>query len=215
MPTSNTAQITPSMSYGAIQIAQRELDHSKYDLESAWQDELAEGLAQFEDQTLVQYFQNGAFTNTQLGGAGVNYTEALYLTQLQSVITGGKSKVKVGPGGNTSFIFHSAQIDDLLGIASFTSAAITQRGDGPAITGRLTEHFGVGCYMSDNVFVSSSLAYCPIFSREALAMARLYKPKFRQQFAPDNIAWKLIAWQEFGYVALNVTSATVAAVKAV
>jgi hypothetical protein len=44
-------------------------------------------------------------------------------------------------------------------------------------------------------------------------MARLYMPKFRQQWAGDNIGWKLVSWQEFGYVALNPTAATIVITK--
>lgn len=213
MPISNNKQITPSMSYAALKLAQREVDHSSYDLEEAWQNELAEALAQFEDQTLVQYFQNAAFTNTQLGSTTSNYSEPLVLSQLQSVKTNSKSKAKLGRRGNVHLIWHSAQIDDLFGIPSLTSFGVTGRNDGPPNSGELSDGFGFHFHESDNVFVSGGAAYCPLFSEEALAMARLYKPKMRQQFLPDNVAWAIVAWQEFGYVALNPTAATIAIVK--
>jgi hypothetical protein len=211
LPVNSTKAITPAMSYAAAQIAQRELAHSKYDLESAYQDEMGEALAQKEDQDLVRYFQNAAFTNTQLGSTTSNYSEALLLSQLQSVVTNGKSKVKLN--GNLSLVFHSAQIDDLLAITGLTSADFTGQDGGAAKTGLLTKHFGVDFLMSDNVFVSAGAAYQPLLSREALAMARLYMPQFRQQWAGDNIGWKLVSWQEFGYVALNPTAATIVIAK--
>jgi hypothetical protein len=207
LPVNSSKSITPGMSYAAAKIGQRELDHSKYDLESAYQDELAEALAQKEDQDIVRYFQNAAFTNTQLGTTTSNYNEALFLSQFQSVVTNAKSKAKVN--SNMALVFHSAQIDDLLAIGALSNASFTGRENGPAITGKLGKHFGVDFYMSDNVYVSGGAAYQPLLSREALAMARLYKPKFRQQWDSDNIAWKLVTWQEFGYVALNPTAATI------
>jgi len=215
MPTSNNKLITPSMSFAALKLAQREIDHADYDLEEAWQDELAESLAQFEDQTLVQYFQNAAFTNTQLGTvATTNYTEALALAQLQSVRTNAKSKARPGmKKGNMTLIYHSAQVDDLIAIPSVSNVSFTGNDDTPLVTGEVTQVFGVPAFLSDNVFVSGGSAYCPMFSKEALAMARLYKPKMRMQFLPDNVAWAFVAWQEFGYVALNPTASTIAIVK--
>jgi hypothetical protein len=212
LPVNYSKVITPAMSYAAVQISQRELDHSRYDLESALQDELAEALAQKEDQDLVRYFQNGAFTNTQLGTTTSNYTEALLLAQLQSVVTNAKSKAKIG--SNLHLVFHSAQLDDLLAITSLVSRDFTGKDNGPAATGRLTSAFGFDFHMSDNVYVAAGAAYNPLLSTEALAMARLYMPKFRQQWAGDNIGWKLVAWQEFGYVALNPAAATIATTKA-
>jgi hypothetical protein len=211
LPVNSSKAITPAMSYAAAQIAQRELDHSKYDLESAYQDEMGEALAQKEDQDIVRYFQNAAFTNTQLGSTTSNYSEALFLSQLQSVMTNAKSKAKIN--SNLALVYHSAQIDDLLAITGFTSRDFTGQDGGAAKTGKLTTHYGVDWYQSDNVFVSAGAAYQPLLSREALAMARLYMPKFRQQWAGDNIGWKLVAWQEFGYVALNPTAATIVITK--
>jgi hypothetical protein len=212
LPVNSSKSITPGMSYAAAKIAARELEHSKYDLESAYQDELAEALAQKEDQDIVRYFQNAAFTNTQLGSTTSNYNEALLLSQLQSVVTNAKSKAKIN--GNLATVFHSAQIDDLLAIGAISNQSYTGRDGGPAITGKVSKAFGVDWYMSDNVYVSGGAAYQPLLSREALAMARLYKPKFRQQWDSDSIAWKLVAWQEFGYVALNPTAATIMITKA-
>jgi len=213
MPTSSNKQITPSMSYAALKLSQREIDHSDYDLEEAWQNELSEALAQFEDQTIVQYFQNAAFTNTQLGSVTTNYSEPLILSQLQSVKTNAKSKAKLGRRGNMHLIWHSAQIDDLFAIPGLTSFGVTGRDDGPPVTGELSRGYGFHYHESDNVFVSGGGAYCPLFSEEALAMARLYMPKMRMQWLPDNVAWAFVAWQEFGYVALNPTASTIAIVK--
>ncbi len=214
MPTSNTKAITPSMSYAALKLAQREIDHSTYDLEEGWQDELAEALAQFEDQKLIQYFQNAAFTNTQLGSTTSNYTEPLILSQFQSVVTNAKSKARFNRrNGNASLVYHSAQIDDLFGIQILTNASITSNDQTPLVTGEFVAALGFKAYMSDNVYVSGGAAYNPLFSKEALAMARLYKPKMRQQFLPDNIAWAIVAWQEFGYVALNATASTIVIAK--
>jgi len=213
MPVSNNVLITPSMSYAALKLAQREIDHADYDLETAWQDELAEALAQFEDSTLIQYFQNAAFTNTQLGSVTTNYAEALLLSQFQSVRTNAKSKFRPGPNGNASFVYHSAQIDDLMAIPSVVSFSMTGRDNGGIVSGEITSVYGVPAFMSDNVFSSGGGAYCPMFSREALAMARLYLPKMRMQFLPDNVAWAIVAWQEFGFVALNPTASTLAIVK--
>jgi hypothetical protein len=209
MPTSNTKAITPSMSYAALKLAQREVEHSKYDLQTAWQDELAEALAQFEDQKLIQYFQNAAFTNTQLGSTTTNYTEALVLAQFQSLRTNAQSKAKVGRGGNSHLVYHSAQIDDLFAIPMLTSYFMTARDNGPLVTGDIPTALGYDLHLSDNVYVSGGAAYMPLFSKEALAMARLYKPKGRMQFLPDNVAWAIVMWQEFGYVALNPTASTI------
>ena len=211
LPVNSSKAITPGMSYAAAKIAQRELDHSKYDLESAYQDELAEALAQKEDQDIVRYFQNVAFTNTQLGSTTSNYNEPLLLSQLQSAVTAGKSKVKVN--SNIALVFHSAQIDDLLAIGAISNSSFSGRDGGPAITGKISKAFGIDFYQSDNVYVSGGAAYQPLLSREALGMARLYKPKFRQQWDSDNISWKLVTWQEFGYVALNPTASTIVITK--
>jgi capsid protein len=209
LPVNSNKVITPGMSYAAAAIADRELRHSKYDLESAYQDELGEALAQKEDQDIVRFFQNAAFTNTQLGSTTSNYSEALLLSQLQSVVTNAKNKAKLN--SNLTLVYHSAQIDDLLAITGLVSRDFT--GDDAAKTGILKSAFGFDFAMSDNVFVSAGAAYQPLLSREALAMARLYVPQFRQQWAGDNIGWKLVAWQEFGFVALNPTAATIVITK--
>jgi hypothetical protein len=206
LPTNSTVTITPGMSYNATRVAQRELDHSVYDLESALQDELGEGLAQFEDAELAQFADNAAFTIADLGGDTQNYTEALLLSQLQTLVTNGKSKVRLGPRGNVSLVFHSLQLNDLLAISSISSWSVTGRENGPALTGQLTNHWGVGFYMTDNVKDTGSVKVNPMFSQEAIAFARLYMPKFRQQWDSDNIAWKLVAWQEYGMAALNATA---------
>jgi hypothetical protein len=206
LPTNNTVTITPGMSYNATRVAQRELDHSIYDLESALQDELGEGLAQFEDAQLAAFADDAGFTVADLGGDTQNYTEALLLSQLQTLVTFGKSKVRLGPRGNVSLVFHSLQLNDLLAISSISSWSVTGRENGPALTGQLTNHWGVGFYMSDNVKDTGSVKVNPMFSQEAIAFARLYMPKFRQQWDSDNIAWKLVAWQEYGMAVLNATA---------
>jgi len=206
LPSNSSVVITPSMSFAATRVAQRELDHSVYDLESALQDELAEGLAEYEDTQLGEFADNAAFTVADLGGDTQNYTEALLLSQIQTLATNARSKARFGPRGNVSLVFHSLQLNDLLAISSLSSFQVTGRENGPAITGMLTQHWGVGFYMSDNVKDTGTVKVNPMFSREAIAFARLYKPKFRQQWDADNIAWKLAAWQEFGMAALNATS---------
>lgn len=201
-----TVTITPGMSYAAVRVAQRELDHSIYDLESALQDELGEGLAEFEDTELAEFADNAAFTIADLGGDGQNYTEALLLSQLQTLVTNAKSKARLGPRGNVSLVFHSLQLNDLLAISSISSWSVTGKENGPALTGLLTSHWGVEFYMSDNVKDTGTVKVNPMFSKEAIAFARLYMPKFRQQYDPDFIAWKLTAWQEYGMAALNATA---------
>ena len=206
LPSNTTVVITPGMSFAATRVAQRELDHSIYDLESALQDELGEGLAQFEDAELAQFADNAAFTIADLGGDTQNYTEALLLSQLQTLVTNAKSKARLGPRGNVAIVFHSLQLNDLLSISSIASWSATGRENGPAITGQLTNHWGVGFYMTDNVKDTGTVKVNPMFSQEAIAFARLYMPKFRQQWDPDNLAWKLAAWQEYGMSALNATA---------
>ena len=206
LPSNTSVVITPAMSYAATRLAQRENDHTPYDLEMALQDELAEALAQYQDATLAQFADDAAFTIADLGGDTQVYTEALLLSQLQTLVTNGKTKVRLGPRGNTSLVFHSLQLNDLLAISSLSSFEVTGKENGPAITGMLTRHWGVGFYMSDNVKDTGTVKVNPMFSREAMAYARLYKPKFRAQWDPDYIAWKLIAWQEFGVAALNATA---------
>lgn len=203
LPTNNTVAITPSMSYAATRVAQRELDHSIYDLESGLQDELGEALAEYEDTQLAEFADNAAFTIGDLGGDTQVYTEALLLSQLQTLVTNARSKARLGPRGNVSLVFHSLQLNDLLAISSLSSFQVTGRENGPALTGMLTQHWGVGFYMSDNVKDTGAVKINPMFSREAIAFARLYKPKFKQQWDPDYLAWKLAAWQEFGMAALN------------
>lgn len=206
LPTNSTVTITPSMSYAATRIAQRELDHSVYDLESALQDELAEGLADYEDTDLAQYANDAAFTVADLGASGTNYSEALLLSQIQTLATNALSKARFGPRGNVSLVFASTQLNDLLAISSVSSYMETGRENGPSITGLLTSHWGVNFYMSDNVYVGGGVTVNPMFSKEAIAFARLYMPKFRQQWDADQIAWKLAAWQEYGFIALNPTA---------
>ena len=206
LPSNTSVVITPGMSYAATRVAQRELDHSVYDLESGLQDELAEGLAQFEDAELAQFADNAAFTIADLGGDTQNYTEALLLSQLQTLATNAKSKARLGPRGNVSLVFHSLQLNDLLAISSISSWSVTGKEGGPSLTGLLTHHWGIGFYMSDNVKDTGTVKVNPMFSQEAIAFARLYLPKFRQQWDPDNIAWKLVAWQEYGMAALNATA---------
>jgi hypothetical protein len=206
MPNNTLVTITPGVSYAATRVSQRELDHANYDLEGALQDELGEALAQYEDSTLCQFFHDASFNNTDLGASGTNYTEALLFSQIQSLITASKSKSKIGPGGNVSLIYHSAQINDLWPIASITSGAITLKENGPQATGIIKGGWGVNFGMSDNVTVVAGDCYCPCFSKEAMVMARLYKPKFRAQWDQDNLGYKLAAWQEFGQIALNITA---------
>lgn len=206
LPSNSSVVITPAMSAAATRVAQRELDHSIYDLESALQDELAEGLAEYEDTQLAEFADNAAFTIADLGGDTQVYSEALLLSQLQTLVTNARSKARLGPRGNVSLVFHSLQLNDLLAISSLSSFQVTGRENGPALTGMLTQHWGVGFYMSDNVKDTGTVKVNPMFSREAIAFARLYKPKFRQQWDADNLAWKLAAWQEFGMAALNATA---------
>lgn len=206
LPSNTTVTITPGMSYAATRVAQRELDHSIYDLESGLQDELGEGLAEYEDTELAEFANDAAFTIADLGGDGQNYTEALLLSQLQTLVTNAKSKARLGPRGNVSLVFHSLQLNDLLAISSISSFSVTGKENGPALTGLLTSHWGVGFYMSDNVKDTGTVKVNPMFSKEAIAFARLYMPKFRQQWDADQLAWKLAAWQEYGKAALNATA---------
>lgn len=203
LPTSSTVTITPGMSFAATRVAQRELDHSVYDLEEGLQNELGEGLAQFEDAELAQFADNAAFTIADLGGDTQVYSEALLLSQLQTLVTNAKSKARVGPRANVSLVFHSLQLNDLLSIPSLSTFQMTGKENGPTLTGMLTQHWGVGFYMTDNVKDTGTVKVNPMFSREAIAFARLYMPKFRQQWDADNIAWKLAAWQEYGMAALQ------------
>ena len=206
LPSNTSVVITPGMSYAGTRVAQRELDHTPYDLEGALQNELGEGLAEYEDTELAEFANDAAFTIADLGGDGQNYTEALLLSQLQTLVTNAKSKSRIGPRGNVALVFNSLQLNDLLAISSISSFSVTGRENGPALTGLLTQHWGVNFYMSDNVKDTGTVKVNPMFSKEAIAFARLYMPKFRQQFDIDNAAWKLLAWQEYGMAALNATA---------
>jgi hypothetical protein len=203
--TNDETVITPAMSYAAVRLGQREIDHTPYDVQMALQDECGEGLATYQDQTLAQFADDAAFTIADLGANAVNYTEALLLSQIQTLVTNGKSKVRLGPNGNVSLVFNTLQLNDLLAISSLSSFEVTGKANGAALTGMLTRHWGVGFYMSDNVKVTGGVTINPMFSKEAMAFARLYRPKVRVQWDPDYVAWKLVAWQEFGVAALQPT----------
>ena len=163
LPTNNSVAITPSMSYAATRVAQRELDHSIYDLESALQDELAEGLAQYEDAQLAQFADNAAFTIADLGGDTQVYTEPLLFSQIQTLVTNAKSKARLGPRGNVNIVFHSLQLNDLLAISSLSTFQMTGKENGPVLTGLLTQHWGVGFHMSDNVKDTGTVKVNPMF----------------------------------------------------
>lgn len=195
--TESTVDITPDVSYAAVQIDRKANVRALMDLGNVYQMQLGKGLAQYEDIAIASLYAGLSDSY----GSG-DFSEANYLLGIRKLLQNAKNKVIMGVTPIWG-IFHPVQWDHVLVVGNINSAMV--RGDsgaGPAKTGTIDMAYGVNIGFSGNVQVSTT-ARNMFFTEDAFAIARKYTPTVDQDFDVDTLSQKVVASQDFGVAELN------------
>ncbi len=195
--TEGNVDITPDVSYAAVQIDRKADVRAITPLGNMYQVELGESLAQYEDEQIGLLYSG----LSQTVGTASDFSEANYLATIGKIINGGKNKVMMGRDPLFG-AFHPAQWDHVLVVGNINSATV--RGDsgaGPAKLGTIDLAYGVQIVFSHSVAVSTT-ARNLVWARRAFAIARKMNPTVDVQFDPDTLSTKVVASQDFGVAEL-------------
>ena len=184
--TETSVDITPDVSYAAVQIDRKADVRSVTSLGNVYQVELGQSLAQYEDEQIAGLY---AGLSRSVGGAS-DFSEANYLLAIRNLIQHGKNKVVMGMTPIWG-VFHPAQWDQVRGEV-----------DGPAKTGSIDLAYGVNISFSSSVQVSTT-ARNMIYTSRAFAIARKQTPTIDVEFDADTLSTKIVASQDFGVAEMN------------
>ncbi len=196
--TESTVDITPDVSYAAVQIDRKADVRSILSLAGMYQEELGKGLAQYEDVQIASLYAG----LSQSVGTSSDFSEQNFLLAIRTLLQSGKNRVMIGVTPIWG-VFHPAQWDHVLVVSNLNNAMI--RGDagaGPAKTGTIGLAYGVNIDFSGNVQVSTT-ARNMFYTSEAFAIARKYTPTVDMDFDVDSLSNKIVASQDFGVAELN------------
>ena len=195
--TESSVDITPDVSYSAVQIDRKADVRAFMSLGNVYQVELGQSLAQYEDEQIVGLY---AGLSQSVGGAS-DFSEANYLLAIRNLLQNGKNKVVMG---HTPIwgVFHPAQWDHVLVVSNINSAQVRGDIDGPAKTGTVDLAYGVNISFSSSVQVSTT-ARNMIYTSRAFAIARKQTPAIDVEFDADTLSTKIVASQDFGVAEMN------------
>lgn len=197
--TEGSVDITPDVSYAAVQIDRKADVRAILALGPMYTAELGKGLAQYEDVQIAALY---AGLSQSVGGAS-NFSKANHLLAIRTLIQSGKDKVIMG-NSRIWGVIHPVQWDHVFGEAEIISANV--RGDagaGPAKLGTIDLAYGVTLDFSGNVQTTGSRAKNMYYTMDAFAIARKQTPTLDMDFAIDSLSNKLVASQDFGVAELN------------
>lgn len=196
--TESTVDITPDVSYAAVQIDRKADIRAITDLGNMYQVELGRSLAQYEDEQIASLY---AGLSQSMGGSS-DFSEANYLLAIRTLIQGAKDKVVMGMTPIWG-VFHPVQWDHALVVGNLNSAMV--RGDagaGPAKSGVINMAYGVNIDFSSSVQVSTT-ARNLFYTQRAFAIARKMNPTIDIEWDSDTLSTKVVASQDFGVAELN------------
>ncbi len=195
--TETSVDITPDVSYAAVQIDRKADMRAVTSLGNIYQVELGQSLAQYEDEQIAGLY---AGLSQSVGGAS-DFSEANFLLAIRDLIQGGKNKVLMGETPIWG-VFHPAQWDHVLAVANINSASVRGEENGPAKTGTIGLAYGVNIDFSSSVQVSTT-ARNMIYTDRAFAIARKQTPTVDVEFDADTLSTKIVASQDFGVAEMN------------
>lgn len=196
--TEGSVDITPDVSYAAVQIDRKANIRAVTDLGNVYQVEMGKSLAQYEDVAIAGLYAglSGSISS------GTAITEAIYLQAIATLMTSAKDKLMLGTTPVYGVI-HPGQWDNILIIGNINSAMV--RGDagaGPAKTGVVQMAYGVELSFSSSVILSTTYKNM-FFGQRAFAIARKMTSTVDVLFDPDTLSTKVVASQDFGVAELN------------
>lgn len=195
--TESTVDITPDVSYAAVQIDRDADIRAINDLGNMYQIELGRSLAEYEDTQIAGLY---AGLSNSVGGAS-DFSEANYLLAIRTLLENGKDKVTMGSTPIWG-VFHPVQWDHVLVVANINSAQVRGEMNGPAKQGVIDLSYGVSILFSSSVQVSTQ-ARNMIYTERAFAIARKMTPTVDTDFDVDTLSTKVVASQDFGVAELN------------
>lgn len=195
--TESTVDITPDVSYAAVQIDRKADVRSILALAPMYTSELGKGLAQYEDVAIASLYAG----LSQSVGTTSDFSEANFLLGIRTLLQSGKDRVIMGSTPIWG-VFHPVQWDHVLVVGNINSASVRGEQNGPAKAGTLSLAYGVNVDFSGNVQVSTT-ARNMFYTMDAFAIARKYTPIVDTDFAIDSLSNKIVASQDFGTAELN------------
>lgn len=196
--TESAVDITPDVSYAAVNIDRKADVRAVTDLGNAYQIELARALATYENVSIAGLY---AGLSGSVGTSSA-FSEANYLAAIATLLAGAGDKVIMGSTPLYG-VFTPTQWDNILVVGNINSAMVRgEAGNGPAITGVVNMAYGVQLSFSGDVVLSTTYKNM-IFAQRAFAIARKQTPTVDTQFDPDTLSTKVVASQDFGVAELN------------
>ena len=195
--TETSVDITPDVSYAAVQIDRKADVRSVTSLGNVYQVELGQSLAQYEDEQIAGLY---AGLSHSVGGSS-DFSEANYLLAIRNLIQYGQNKVMMGMTPIWG-VFHPVQWDHVLIVSNINSALVRGEMNGPTKTGSIDLAYGVNISFSSSVQVSTT-ARNMIYTSRAFAIARKQTPTIDVEFDADTLSTKIVASQDFGVAEMN------------
>jgi hypothetical protein len=162
---------------------------SNYDLKSAFQQRMAEGVARQIDTDLMTLYTGAGATVT--GGAAIDDADIL------SVVYN-LDNANVPQDQRRGIIGHNTKTD-LLGINKYVAYDQTGK-TGKAVdgsTGLVGSLYGMDIYHSGNVQTSTTGRNL-FFHKSALVLAQAQRPKFEMEYSVDYVGWKTVVHAIYG-----------------
>lgn len=162
---------------------------SNYDLKSAFQERLAEGLARQIDTDLHALYASAGSTVT--GGASVDDTDIL-------AVVLDFDEANTPQDARRGVIGHNTK-NDLLAVNKYVAYDQTGK-TGKAVdgsTGLVGSVYGMDLYHSGNV-PTSTTGRNLFFHRDAIVLIQQLRPKFEMEYSVDSIATKTVLHAIYG-----------------
>lgn len=175
--------------YVAVKIEDIAKVQSNYDLKSAFQERMAEGVARQIDTDLMALYASAGSTVT--GGAAIDDTDILAI-----VLDFDESNTP--QEARRGVIGHNTK-NDLLAVNKYVAYDQTGR-TGKAVdgsTGLVGEIYGMELFHSGNV-PTSSTGRNLFFHKSAIAFLPQLRPKFEMEYSVDSIAMKTVLHAIYG-----------------
>jgi hypothetical protein len=175
--------------YVAVLIEDIAKVQSNYDLKTAFQERMAEGVARQIDTDLMSLY--GSVGSTVDGGAVIDDADILTVVYNFDAANTPQSLRRGIVGHNTK--------TDLLGINKYNAYDQTGK-TGTAVNGSdglVGSLYGMDIYHSGNVQTSTSGRNL-FFHRDALVVAQAQKPKFEMEYSVDAIGTKTVLHAIYG-----------------
>lgn len=175
--------------YVAVLIEDIAKVQSNYDLKSAFQTRMAEGLARQVDTDLMNLY-SGAGTSVD-GGAAIDDADIIAVVAALDAANVPQSQRRGIVGNNTKA--------DLLGINKYVAYDQTGK-TGKAVDGTdglVGSVYGMDLYHSGNVQTSTTGRNL-FFHKSAISLIKQQAPKFEMEYSVDAIGWKTVLHTIYG-----------------